>query len=438
MKKSKLKVLIVTYYWPPAGGSGVQRWLKFVKYLRDFDIEPVVYTVKDPSYNQEDNTLLKDIPEGIEVIRQPIFEPNNFLSKFKSKREPKSSGFQNPNPSFLGKILQYIRINYFVPDARKFWIKPSVKYLKTYLSENDIDLVITTGPPHSLHLIGLQLKRKLNIKWIADFRDPWTDIYYNSSFKMSASTMKKHQQLETAVLNESDGVITTNANLNELFSKRTKTNVRLITNGYDDEALGNEKVTLNDGFTLDYIGYLPQESNPYSLWKALQELCEEDTGFKNDLKINITGDINSVIVKSIKDHDLSSITSIQGYVSHDEAIKMQKNAQILLILVAKSEESRQITPGKIFECLQAKRPILAVGPTDGGAAEILQHTKAGSIFDYDDVVSIKNHLKDLYQQYKQEKLVVNSTNVDLYHRRELTRKLANLINETLNNNNKSE
>lgn len=432
MKNFKLKALIVTYYWPPAGGSGVQRWLKFVKYLRDFDIEPVVYTVKNPNYNQEDKTLLKDIPEGVEVIRQPIFEPNNLLSKFKSTKNRKSSGFQNPTPSFLGKILQYVRINYFIPDARKFWIKPSVKYLKTYLAEHHIDVVITTGPPHSLHLIGLELKRKLNIKWIADFRDPWTDIYYNSSFKMSASTMKKHKQLETDVLNESSAVITTNGKLNELFSERTNTDVTLITNGYDNEVLKNENFIRNQGFTLDYIGYLPQESNPYSLWKALQELCDEDSDFKNDLKINITGDINAVILKSIKDFQLSSITNFRGYVSHEEAVKMQKSAQVLLILVAKSEESRQITPGKIFECLQAKRPILAVGPTNGGAAEILGHTKAGKIFDYNDNQGIKQHVKELYQQYKQDELEVSSINVDLYHRKELTKKLAELIKKTVN------
>lgn len=431
MKTSKIKALIVTYYWPPSGGSGVQRWLKFVKYLRDFGIEPVVYTVKDPNYHQEDKSLLKDIPENVEVIRQPIFEPNNYLSKKSSKKDKKEVAFQNPSPSFVGKILQYIRINYFVPDARKFWIKPSVRFLKKYLSENDIDVVITTGPPHSLHLIGLKLKRKMNIKWIADFRDPWTDIYYNSSFKMNDATMKKHQKLESQVLNESDHVITTNGNLNELFSQRTDTEVTLITNGYDDEAANYENVQLNEGFTLDYIGYLPQESNPEALWKAVSELYEEDADFKKELKINITGDINKLVKSSIKSYGLDDVTEFGGYVSHDKAIEMQHSANVLLILIAKSKESRQITPGKIFECLQAKRPILAVGPIDGGAAEILNHTKAGNIFDYDDKDGLKNHILHLFKQYKEEKLVVNSEHIDLYHRRELTQKLSTVIKKTI-------
>jgi hypothetical protein len=431
MKKSKLKVLIVTYYWPPSGGSGVQRWLKFVKYLRDFDIEPVVYTVKDPNYNVEDQSLLKDIPEGVEIIRQPIFEPNNILSKLSSKKKNKSASVHNSSPSFVGKILQYIRINYFIPDARKFWIKPSVKYLKKYLSTSDVDVIITTGPPHSLHLIGLNLKKSISIPWIADFRDPWTDIYYNSSFKMSASTMKKHQKLERNVLELSDAVITTNGNLNDLFSKRTKTEVTLITNGYDDEAVHQENIELNKGFTLDYIGYLPQESNPDSLWQAVRELCDENLEFKKDLTINITGDINKLVLKSIEDYSLSDLTTIKGYVSHDEAIRLQKSAQVLLILIAKSKESRQITPGKIFECLQAKRPILAVGPTDGGCAEILEDTNAGRIFDYSDKDGIKKQISHLYQQYLKEELEVDSKNINQYHRRELTKKLSAVIKKTL-------
>lgn len=432
MSKTNKKVLIITYYWPPSGGSGVQRWLKFTKYLRQFDIEPVIYTVKDPNYPQQDQSLLKDIPDNIEVLRQPIFEPNNFLLK-SSKKKSKEVAFQNPSPSFFGKILQYIRINYFIPDARKFWIKPSIKFLGNYLNNNHIDAVITTGPPHSLHLIGLGLKRKLSIKWIADFRDPWTDIYYNSSFKMSKTTMSKHRKLETEVLNESDHVITTNGHLNSLFTDRTSTKVSLITNGYDDEATELKSFKRNAGFTLDYIGYLPQESNPIALWEAIKQIIQEREDIAKEIRINLTGDINKIVQKSIYDYGLDAITKFSGYVSHDKAIEMQHQANILLILIAKSKESKQITPGKIFECLQAKRPILAVGPTDGGASEILEHTKAGKIFDFEDVDGIKKHILALFEQYQQGELVVNSKNTDFYHRRELTKRLSEIIQETIQN-----
>ena len=175
---SKKKVLIITYYWPPAGGSGVQRWLKFVKYLRDFNIEPVVYTVDNPSYPILDKSLESEIPKDLEILKQPIFEPNSILSFFGNKKKKESAGFLNSNPTFFGKIVLFIRANYFIPDARKFWIKPSVKFLSNYLKNNEIDAMITTGPPHSMHVIGLALKEKFEVKWISDFRDPWTEIDY--------------------------------------------------------------------------------------------------------------------------------------------------------------------------------------------------------------------------------------------------------------------
>ena len=164
MMSYKKKVLIITYYWPPAGGSGVQRWLKFSKYLRDFEIEPIIYTVKNPSYPILDDSLLSEIPEGIEIVKQKIFESNSLLSIFGSTSKKESAGFLNPNPTFFGKIIQYIRANYFIPDARKFWIQPSVNFLNNYLENNHIDAIITTGPPHSMHIIGLELKKKLGIK----------------------------------------------------------------------------------------------------------------------------------------------------------------------------------------------------------------------------------------------------------------------------------
>ncbi|VAW26277.1 TPR/glycosyl transferase domain protein, partial [hydrothermal vent metagenome] len=194
------KALIITYYWPPAGGSGVQRWLKFVKYFRDFGIEPIVFTVKNPHYQILDKSLAKEIPKGIEILKQPIWEPNNIVSFF-VKKNNETVGFLNPNPSFFGKLAQYIRANYFIPDARKFWIKPSVKYLKNYLSKNEIDVIITTGPPHSTHLIGLKLKQKLAVKWIADFRDPWTEIDYFHQLPLTKKSIIKHKYLERRVLN---------------------------------------------------------------------------------------------------------------------------------------------------------------------------------------------------------------------------------------------
>lgn len=426
---SRIKVLIITYYWPPAGGSGVQRWLKFTKYLREFGIEPVIYTVKDAKYPLEDHSLQKDIPEDIEIIKRPIFEPNNFLIRKSPKKNSRNSDIQNQSPSFFVKILQYIRINFFIPDARKFWIRPSVRFLKNYLNKNDIDTIITTGPPHSLHIIGLKLKNKLNLKWISDFRDPWTDIYYNASFNMNKRTLKKQQRLESLVLNKADHIITTNRQLQVLFKNRTDSPVSLITNGFDDEAKNIKKSKTNEGFSLDYMGYLPEESNPITLWRAISELIQENKDFERELRINLTGDINNAVKRSIEEFKLNTKTQFNGYVTHDKVVQMQHNANVLLILIARSETSNQITPGKIFECLQARRPIFAVGPVDGGAAEILKHTNSGQIFDFDDKEGMKKYLLELFDNYVQNKLCVNSVHINAYHRRSLTEKLALIIHK---------
>ena len=236
---SKKKVLIITYYWPPAGGSGVQRWLKFMKYLRDFDIEPIIYTVKNPSYPILDDSLLSEIPEGIEIVKQPIFEPNSLLSIFGSKSKNESAGFLDPNPSFLGKIMQYIRANYFIPDARKYWIKPSVRFLSNYIEKNAVDVVITTGPPHSLQLIGLQLKKQKGVKWISDFRDPWTEIDYFHQLPLTKKATKKHHILEEEVIRKSDMILVVGDTMKKKFLKYSDS-IEVITNGFDT----NEKTSI--------------------------------------------------------------------------------------------------------------------------------------------------------------------------------------------------
>ena len=203
----------------PAGGSGIQRWLKFVKYLRDFNIEPVVFTVDGATYPIIDESLKKDVPKNLEVFKTPIWEPNDLLSVFKKKETKTSAGFLDPNPSFIGKVMQYIRANYFIPDARKFWVKPSVKKLKNYLKEGDIDVVITTGPPHSLHLIGLELKKELGVKWIADFRDPWTDIDYFHQLPLTKKAKSKHHQLEQEVLQYADATLVVGKTMKKNYEK---------------------------------------------------------------------------------------------------------------------------------------------------------------------------------------------------------------------------
>lgn len=415
------KVLIITYYWFPAGGSGVQRWLKFVKYLRYFNIEPIVYTVKNPQYDFTDESLFKDIPKGITVLKQPIFEPQKL---FRNQKE--SAGFLNEKPSLLEKTKRYIRANYFVPDAKKFWIQPSVKYLKKYLSENkDVDTVITTGPPHSMHLIALQLKKVLPIKWIADFRDPWTDIDYFHKLPLTPKVLKKHHSLEKEVLKNADRVVVVGNTMKSKY-KQIIDNVNVITNGYDYEIEDNRYV-LDSKYTLTHIGLMNADRNPVILWEAIKELCDEHKDFKNDFQLQLVGNMDNSVKKSVEKYRLDNNVKSIGYVPYTEAQKYQQASQVLLLIVNDVPSAKGIITGKVFEYLQARRPIIAIAPTDGDLADIISKTNSGDVVDFNSKNGLKEILFQYYTYYKQGNLQVVSKNIEKYHRKELTKQLAEII-----------
>jgi hypothetical protein len=424
------KVLIITYYWPPAGGPGVQRWLKFVKYLRDFDIEPIVYIPENPDYPIIDESLLEEIPKGISILKKRIFEPY-FLAKIFSKKETStiSSGIiqEAKSQNFLQKLFLYIRGNFFIPDARKFWIKPSVNFLSEYLSENKIDTIISTGPPHSLHLIGLGLKKKLELKWIADFRDPWTEIGYHKKLKLSASTEANHIALETEVLTSADHIITTSFATQKEFQSKTLKPVTVITNGYD--SIEDNSSELDQKFSLAHIGSLLSGRNPKNLWKVLQELTSENKDFKEDLVLNLVGTLSNDVLDSIKEHDLETYLELPGYVSHNKANKIQQSSQVLLLVEIDSIETKGIIPGKLFEYMAAKRPILALGPKDWDVKNILAETNSGTYFGYQEETSLKEHILSMYKSYKNQQLNVNAKNTSKYSRKNLTGELAKLLKD---------
>lgn len=418
------KALVLTYYWPPAGGSGVQRWLKFVKYFREFGVEPVVYTVENAKYPILDNSLQNDFPQNIEVLKQPIWEPNNLLSFF-GKKKTESAGFLNANPSFFGKLMQYIRANYFIPDARIFWVKPSVNFLKEYISKNKIDVIITTGPPHSVHLIGLQLKKELNVKWIADFRDPWTEIDYFHQLPLTKKAINKHHFLEQEVLKNADSVIVVGNTMKENY-KQFSSVIETITNGFDAE-ITNLKEGLDTKFTLTHIGLMNADRNPKILWSVLGELIKENKEFAVDFELKLIGKIDASVKDAIQKNNLNNNVKIINYVSHNEVIDFQKKSQVLLLIVNNVPSAKGIITGKIFEYLMAKRPILAIAPVDGDLAEILNNSKAGNVVSFEDAIALKKHILELYTQFKDGNLTVNSIGVEQFHRRELTKKVSEII-----------
>jgi glycosyltransferase involved in cell wall biosynthesis len=416
-----LKALIITYYWPPAGGSGVQRWLKFVKHLQDFDIEPVVYTVDNGNYPIKDTSLATQIPKNVKMLQQPIWEPTNLLF-WKAKNEQK----KDISNTSKGGFLSFIRGNFFIPDPKIFWVNPSVKYLQNYLNNHKIDVIISTGPPHSMHLIAKKLHQKNKVKWIADFRDPWTNLYYNDDFKQGALAKWRNKKLETSVLKNADCILTVSNSLKEEFSKTAK-NITVITNGYDDEVSEKKQITLDTKFAISYIGLLPKQSNPKILFKVLAKLCKKNIDFKNDLKLNFIGDISEEVKEEITKNNLLENTNFTDYVSHKQAVEFQKKAQVLLLLIPNVKNAKGILTGKLFEYLTSKRPILAIGPVAGDLDEILKETNTGVVIDYEDTKNLTSEIKELYQRYKNNSLEVTSKNIEQYHRKELTKKLASLI-----------
>lgn len=416
-----MKVLIITYYWPPAGGSGVQRWLKFVKYLQDFGIEPIVYTVDNSNYPKEDDSLISEIPKNITVLKNPIFEPTDVFF-WKQKGVKKKDVANSTNNS----LLSFIRGNFFIPDPKIFWVKSSVKFLQNYLKDHPIDVIISTGPPHSMHLIAQKISKKNNIKWIADFRDPWTDLYYNNEFKQLSFAKEKNKKLEKSVLENANCVLTVSNSLKKDFLKTAK-NVAVITNGFDSEVLQDENVVLDSKFTISYIGLLPKQSNPVVFFKVLKKLCDANDEFKNDVQLLFVGDISSEVRLEIEKNNLAEITQIKGYVPHKESIEFQKKAQVLLLLIPNVPKSAGILTGKLFEYITAKRPILALGPENGDLAVILQNTNAGVVIDHQNEAKLSIEILRLYQQFKEGNLTVNSKNLAQFHRKNLTEQLASII-----------
>lgn len=427
------KVLVITYYWPPSGGAGVQRWLKFVKYLRDFGWEPVIYTAGNGEMPVIDHSLLKDVPDGVTVIKRPIWEPYTIYKKFigQKKDQKINTGFlsENKKPKLTERVAVWIRGNLFIPDARRFWIKPSIKYLSSYLRENPVDAVISTGPPHSMHLIALGLKRSLGIPWIADFRDPWTNIDFYEDLMLSRWADNKHHRLEKDVLTNASVVITIGQTMKEEFEEMGAGEVTVITNGYDTEDLYKGEVKLDEKFSIAHIGSLVKSRNPALLWKVLSELVNGNASLKNDLEIKLVGKVDFNVTQSIADNGLSQFVKKIDYLPHNEIIRVQQESQVLLLLINRTKNAKGILTGKFFEYLSAKRPILCIGPHDGDAARILDETNAGRISGFDDAEALKKNVLEYYGAYKQANLASGSSNIEQYSRRELTRRLAEVLND---------
>ena len=427
------RVLIICYYWPPCGGGGVQRWLKFAKFLPEFGWDPLIFTPENPEYPVIDHSLEKDIHPDLKILKLPIWEPYRLYNKFtgRKKNERPDAAFttENKKSALKEKVSNWIRSNLFIPDARKFWIKPSVRFLTNYLKSNPVDVLVTTGPPHSMHLIGYYLTKKVKIKWVADFRDPWTNIDFYAELLLTSWADKKHHKLEKLVLQNADHLIAVGNNMKDEFIETGAKNVSVITNGFDPTDIKLEKPLIDKKFSLNHIGVFMKNRNPEMLWNVLSELVHENSTFANDLEIKLIGNIDFFVIESLKEYGLESFLIKIPYIPHNEIIKYQHQAQVLLLLINNTNNAKGMLTGKFYEYLAAKRPILAIGPVDGDAAFILNETKAGIISGFEDTIQLKKNILYYYNLYRENKLRINPVNLYQFSRKELTLKLSKILDQ---------
>lgn len=425
---SPRRVLIITYYWPPSAGSGVQRWLKFAKYLPDFGWEPVIFTPENPDFDLQDQLMEKEISPLLEVIKFPIWEPYQVLRLLKREKiNDPAVIMEKQRKNWLDKAAIWIRANAIIPDPRVYWVKPSVKFLGELMDTNEFQAIITTGPPHSMHLIGRALKRRYDIPWLADFRDPWSMWEFLDTMPMMEWVRRRHQKLEASVFKEADALVTISPTFQQEMENLSNRNIHLITNGFDPSDLPADfspSAVASDTLEIVYTGVIDAIRNPMPFLRAMKEVfgTTEDT-----IRLTFVGRVSQQVKASVdEDTWLSSHVKFAGYVSHGNVFEYYKKAQLLLLILTNTKNAKGNIPGKVFEYMATGRQIIALGDPEGDTSKIIQRAGAGKVFRHEDRAGMTSFLENYIRSASQEGKPTSNT---LYERRVLTGKLADLLNK---------
>jgi len=424
------KVLIITYYWPPAGGPGVQRVLKFAKYLPEFGWQPIILTVKNGEYPAHDESLFSDIPKECKVYKTPAIEPFSLYKKFTGMSSDEAipvAALTEQKISWKKKLAHWIRLNLFIPDARIGWIPFAVKAGKHIIENEKPDIIFSSSPPPTVHLIAQKLAKWSGIKWVADFRDPWTEIYHQDLIKKNKFAHYIDQKLEKKILTNASRISTVSMHIADSFQKKLIRFKKffVIANGYDDADFISNTVNKFDKFTIAYAGKINHQQNPEVLWKICAEIINKNNEFRNNFNILLMGNITQLVHSSLRNNNLSKYTTYLGYVKHKKALEMLKRSTLLLLLIPNTRKNRGIVTGKLFEYLAMNNFILGFGPPDGDAAHILNTTGTGKMFEYSDGEVVQNLISDLFKKWKKNTSIpLNSHNITQFSRKNLTKKLV--------------
>jgi len=432
------KLLIITYYWPPAGGPGVQRVLKFAKYLPEFGWQPIILTVKNGEYPAIDKSLQDDIPSICRVYKTFSLEPNLFYKKFTGMAVDEkipTAILAAESTNWKKRLANWIRLNLFIPDAKIGWIPFAVRKGKKIIKTEKPDIIFSSSPPPTVHLIARKLAKYSGLPWIADFRDPWTDIHYYEDKIRNPIIRKLDLLLEKSVLENADIVSCISHNdIEHDFGKKTSISKCIyLPNGYDESDFINIPPVIDNGsgkFTLLHLGTVNRERLPLKLFESIKKLKQEGHISPDNFTLKFIGKTEPCISESVSQYGISDLVKFIPYLPHHEAIAQSMNATAMLLLITQSDKNIRILPGKTFEYLRTGKPILGLGPKNGEVARIINETNAGKIINYENSAQIYDFLIQLIiRREKRSVYNYNRDKITRYSRKNLTKELTTIFNK---------
>lgn len=432
------RVLVISYYWPPAGSVSVLRTLKIVKYLRQYGWEPIVYVPANAHYDYIDHGGLKDIPSAIEILRGTILEPFSIfrLITGRQKNEPIDNllSVQNKKPSIIEFFAIWIRANLFIPDARALWIRVSVLRLTKYLRKNPVHAILTDGPPHTNTIIGYHLSRKFSLPWLADFQDPWTQVDYLQDFPLTNWAKRRHEAMEQKVFTQASRITIASPTWKKDIEAIGAKNVDVVYYGYDEADFASIKRSKrNDQFSIFHGGLLGYDRFPKTFFESISSLVQMDKDFSEKLCLTLAGKVDYRIIEYLESVGLMKHTHLLGFISRQEVLQNEVNADLLLLPLNKAANSRGRLPGKLYEYLRSGTPILSLGLIDSDVSTILAQTSCGVCLSYEDQTGIKEFLHRVF--HENEVLKMNHGKVKEYSNLKQTRRVAQHLDDIIAANN---